>query len=220
MSINEETKEQVEAVFSPKYTQSAIDLHKRLHVDTQPFTREALLSFTQSTPALPRDDPPPYPKIEHEVVQHLELPVIEAIPVDIDSEETEPPPYEETQAHDEDTFSSSSSSLTDASTGAAEDLDESTGSIQNSIDIVLQRFKTSEVASQTEDLEVKNKTKTTESQQPKTPSMAPQRKVSPEEIDCDSLSKDLVSHLSPSDKLHQILGNFPVILTFFKEKKI
>lgn len=33
------------------------------------------------------------------------------------------------------------------------------------------------------------------------------RRVSPEEIDCETLSKDLVSQLSPSDKLHQLLGN-------------
>lgn len=32
------------------------------------------------------------------------------------------------------------------------------------------------------------------------------RRISPEEVDCDNLSKDLVSQLSPLDKLHSILG--------------
>ncbi|XP_058819561.1 protein Shroom isoform X2 [Topomyia yanbarensis] len=35
---------------------------------------------------------------------------------------------------------------------------------------------------------------------------APPRKVHPEEIDCDKLSHDLISQLSPSDKLHTILA--------------
>lgn len=34
----------------------------------------------------------------------------------------------------------------------------------------------------------------------------PTRKRHPEEVDCDNLSKDLASQLSPSDKLHSILG--------------
>lgn len=32
------------------------------------------------------------------------------------------------------------------------------------------------------------------------------RRKSPEEIECEELSRDLISHLSPSDKLHNILG--------------
>lgn len=32
------------------------------------------------------------------------------------------------------------------------------------------------------------------------------RRKSPEEIECEELSRDLISHLSPSDKLHSILG--------------
>jgi protein Shroom len=34
----------------------------------------------------------------------------------------------------------------------------------------------------------------------------PTRKIHPEEVDCENLSKDLASQLSPSDKLHNILG--------------
>lgn len=34
------------------------------------------------------------------------------------------------------------------------------------------------------------------------------RRISPEEVDCDNLSKDLVSQLSPLDKLHSILGEY------------
>lgn len=34
------------------------------------------------------------------------------------------------------------------------------------------------------------------------------RRKSPEEIECEELSRDLISHLSPSDKLHNILGEF------------
>lgn len=34
----------------------------------------------------------------------------------------------------------------------------------------------------------------------------PTRKKYPEEVDCENLSKDLASQLSPSDKLHSILG--------------
>lgn len=39
-------------------------------------------------------------------------------------------------------------------------------------------------------------------------SKAAPRKVHPEEIDCDKLSHDLISQLSPSDKLHTILGEY------------
>lgn len=34
------------------------------------------------------------------------------------------------------------------------------------------------------------------------------RRKSPEEIECEELSRDLISHLSPSDKLHSILGKW------------
>lgn len=36
----------------------------------------------------------------------------------------------------------------------------------------------------------------------------PTRKKHPEEVDCENLSIDLASQLSPSDKLHSILGNY------------
>lgn len=41
-----------------------------------------------------------------------------------------------------------------------------------------------------------------------TPWTTPIRQKYPEEVDCDKLSKDLVSQLSPSDKLHHILGKY------------
>uniref|UniRef100_A0AAG5D8V6 ASD2 domain-containing protein n=1 Tax=Anopheles atroparvus TaxID=41427 RepID=A0AAG5D8V6_ANOAO len=41
---------------------------------------------------------------------------------------------------------------------------------------------------------------------PQTPPPPAPRKLHPEEIDCDKLSHDLVSQLSPSDKLHTILA--------------
>ncbi|KFB45215.1 AGAP008245-PA-like protein [Anopheles sinensis] len=41
---------------------------------------------------------------------------------------------------------------------------------------------------------------------PPLPQTPPPRKLHPEEIDCDKLSHDLVSQLSPSDKLHTILA--------------
>jgi len=37
------------------------------------------------------------------------------------------------------------------------------------------------------------------------------RRKSPEEIECEELSRDLISHLSPSDKLHNILGELMVV---------
>lgn len=37
------------------------------------------------------------------------------------------------------------------------------------------------------------------------------RKKHPEELDFENLSKDLASQLSPSDKLHSILGEFPTL---------
>lgn len=40
------------------------------------------------------------------------------------------------------------------------------------------------------------------------PWTTPVRQRYPEEVDCDKLSKDLVSQLSPSDKLHHILGKY------------
>jgi hypothetical protein len=36
--------------------------------------------------------------------------------------------------------------------------------------------------------------------------VTPARKKHPEEVDCENLTKDLASQLSPSDKLHSILG--------------
>lgn len=39
------------------------------------------------------------------------------------------------------------------------------------------------------------------------------RRKSPEEIECEELSRDLISHLSPSDKLHNILGE--LLLLFY-----
>jgi protein Shroom len=39
----------------------------------------------------------------------------------------------------------------------------------------------------------------------------PMRKKHPEEVDCENLSKDLASQLSPSDKLHSILGELFVL---------
>lgn len=46
------------------------------------------------------------------------------------------------------------------------------------------------------------------------------RKISPEEVDCDNLSKDLVSQLSPLDKLHSILGEYSIfqrnLIYFFR----
>lgn len=44
------------------------------------------------------------------------------------------------------------------------------------------------------------------------------RKKHPEELDFENLSKDLASHLSPSDKLHSILGKFQLNLNFFQLK--
>jgi len=42
------------------------------------------------------------------------------------------------------------------------------------------------------------------------------RHKSPEEIECEELSRDLISHLSPSDKLHNILGElFTVVSSSF-----
>lgn len=41
-----------------------------------------------------------------------------------------------------------------------------------------------------------------------TPWTTPIRQKYPEEVDCEKLSKDLVSQLSPSDKLHHILGKY------------
>lgn len=35
---------------------------------------------------------------------------------------------------------------------------------------------------------------------------------SPEEIECEELSRDLISHLAPSDKLHNILGECEILL--------
>lgn len=40
----------------------------------------------------------------------------------------------------------------------------------------------------------------------------PVRRKSPEEIECDELSRDLISHLSPSDKLHNILGELFIFI--------
>ncbi|MCP6508527.1 hypothetical protein NL478_27565, partial [Klebsiella pneumoniae] len=37
------------------------------------------------------------------------------------------------------------------------------------------------------------------------------RRKSPEEIECEELSRDLISHLSPSDKLHNILAPGPEV---------
>lgn len=42
------------------------------------------------------------------------------------------------------------------------------------------------------------------------------REKHPDELDFENLSKDLASQLSPSDKLHSILGKLPVMLNLAK----
>lgn len=46
------------------------------------------------------------------------------------------------------------------------------------------------------------------------------RKKHPEELDFENLSKDLASQLSPSDKLHSILGEFPTKLSKIIERRV
>lgn len=63
---------------------------------------------------------------------------------------------------------------------------------------------TSDVASQTDILEDTEQDYTSMIQRP----LPESRKKLPEEIECEELSKDLASQLSPNDKLVPILGEY------------
>lgn len=68
--------------------------------------------------------------------------------------------------------------------------------------------KTNEVASQTEESSSRKISLSSVATAHVSNQSTYKRRVLPEEIDCENLSKDLVSQLSPFDKLHHLLGKF------------
>ncbi|CAD7077697.1 unnamed protein product [Hermetia illucens] len=77
---------------------------------------------------------------------------------------------------------------------------EAASQTDETLETELSRIKLGDAPKQDSD-----ETKTEDLKTPPPIELRPRQKH-PEEIDCDNLSKDLVSHLSPSDKLHQILA--------------